>query len=78
MQALKNPTLTVQVLLEDFDHPGGSPKPSTLLFAPSSGNSTTAPSFYGRLDDSPDLFLITRQSYMALTSSVLTPVVGVP
>jgi hypothetical protein len=75
-EALKSPSLTVQLLINDFSHPDGPPKPRTLIFAPTSGNAATAASFYGRLDESPDLFLITRQTYQTLMNSVMIPVVG--
>jgi len=77
-EALKNPSLTVQMLLTDRSNLNGPPKPRTLTFAPTTGTASTAVSFYGRLDESPDLFLITRPTYLMLTGSVLIPVVGAP
>jgi hypothetical protein len=72
-EALKNPTLTVQLLLGDPGNPDAPPKPRTLIFAPNSTGTTGVVSYYGRLDANPDLFLISRETYQALTASVLTP-----
>lgn len=69
--ALKNPSLTVQVMLGDPSHPDAPPKPRTLTFAPA-GASSSVTSYYGQLDAHPDLFLISRDTYAELTASVLS------
>lgn len=69
-EALRNPTLTVQLLLGNPSKPDAAPQPRTLIFAPT-GMKGTAVSYYGRLDANPDLFLITKDAYDALTGSVL-------
>lgn len=69
-EALKNPTLTVQLLLAESSAPNASLKPTTLLFAPTSPGMDTA-LYHGRVDGDPDTFLIDRDLYHELISSVL-------
>ncbi len=69
-EALKNPSLSIQILVTDPLRPDDAPRPRLLSFAPTTPGRLTA-SFYGRLDDNPDLFLISRDSYRELVMSVM-------
>lgn len=69
-EAMKNPTLTVQLLLTDSAAPNAALKATTLLFAPTSPGMDTA-LYHGRVDGDPDTFLIDRDLYHELISSVL-------
>lgn len=69
-EALKNPTLTVQLLRVDPSSPNGELKAITLLFAPTSPGMDTA-LYHGRIDGDPDTFIIDRDLYRELISSVL-------
>ncbi len=69
-EALKNPTLTIQILVTDPLRPDDAPRPRLLTFAPTTAGRLTT-SFYGRLDDQPDLFLISRDSYRELVAPVM-------
>lgn len=65
IEALKNPTLTVQVLHLPPGLPDAKPEVKTLTFAPSTPGMVTAV-YYGRLNDDPDTFLISRDLYQQL------------
>lgn len=69
-EALKNPALTVQLLVTDPLHMDAPPRPRMLIFAPTTAGRLTN-SFYGRLDDNPDIFLISRDTYRELVMPVL-------
>jgi hypothetical protein len=70
IEALKNPSLTVQILAEDLENPGAPPVATTLTFAPTQPGKKTA-IFYGRLNDEPDTFLVTREVYEGLVAPLL-------
>lgn len=69
-EAMKNPTLTVQLLLADPANPNTELKATTLMFAPTAPGMDTA-LYHGRVDGDPDTFLIDRDLYHELISSVL-------
>lgn len=72
IEALKNPTLTVQLLLADLDKPDGELRPVTLSFAPAASVPGQKPTLYhGRLNDEPDTFIVDRATYEALTAPML-------
>lgn len=64
--ALKNPSLTVQLLLVEPGNRAAEPKPVTLTFAPTQPGMDTA-IYHGRKDQEPDTFLISRDLYHELT-----------
>jgi hypothetical protein len=65
LEALKNPTLTVQVLVIPPGQPDAKPEVKTLSLAPSSPGMVTAV-YHGRLNEDPDTFLISRDLYQQL------------
>lgn len=69
-EALKNPSLTIQILVTDPLHMEAPPRPRLLSFAPTTAGRLTT-TFYGRLDDNPDIFLISRDSYRELVMPVM-------
>lgn len=69
-EALKNPSLTIQILAADPLRPEAAPRPRLLSFAPTAPGRLTA-SFYGQLDDNPDIFLISRDTYRELVMPVM-------
>ncbi|CAN5666805.1 hypothetical protein BH11VER1_BH11VER1_17060 [soil metagenome] len=69
-EALKNPTLTLQLLLSESPAPGAKLRATTLLFAPTAPGMDTA-LYHGRVEGDPDTFIIDRDLYHELTSSVL-------
>ena len=60
---LETPSAVIRLSVEVLDKATGMRKPEehTLQFAPAGGSL-----FYGKLDDSPDIFLIDRETYGAL------------
>lgn len=68
--ALRNPTLTVQLLLSDPGNPNATVKPITLSFAPTQPGMDTA-LYHGRLDMEPDTFLINRDLYHELVAPLV-------
>ncbi len=69
-QALANPTLTVQILLQDPTNPDAEMKPLNIAFAPTIQGKETAV-YYGRVNQDADTFLISRDLYKLLTTTVL-------
>lgn len=69
-EALKNPSLTIQILMTDPLRPDDPPRPRLLSFAPTTPGRLTS-SFYGQLDSNPDIFLISRDSYRELVMPVM-------
>lgn len=69
-EALKNPTLTLQLLLADSAAPDAPLKATTLLFAPTAPGMDTA-LYHGRVEGDPDTFIIDRDLYHELITSVL-------
>ena len=69
-EALKNPTLTVQMFVTDPLKPDAPPAPRTILIAPTNPN-VNVTTYYGRLDNEPDLFLITRDQYREIIAPVV-------
>ncbi len=70
IQALKNPTLTVQVVLVPVNVTNAQPEALTLTFAPTAPGVSTA-IYHGRLNDDPDTFVISRDLYQELSRSLL-------
>jgi hypothetical protein len=69
-EALRNPALVVQILAIDPLNPGSPPAPRTLAFAPAAKGSANS-ALYGRLDQNPDIFLISRDQYREITAPVV-------
>jgi hypothetical protein len=69
-EALKNPSLTVQLLLKDPAKPDSELKPLTLIFAPTAPGRDTGV-YHGRLEGEPDTFLISRDQYRELLTPLL-------
>lgn len=69
IQALKNPTLTVQLLLVTPGSSNTEPEAQTLTFAPSTPGMNTAV-YHGRINDDPDTFLISRDLYREISRSL--------
>ncbi|HSI65296.1 MAG TPA: DUF4340 domain-containing protein [Candidatus Saccharimonadia bacterium] len=70
IEALKNPTLTVQVLSVSPGRPNAAPEVHTLIFAPSTPGMSTAV-YHGRLNDDPDTFLVSRDLYQQLARTLV-------
>jgi hypothetical protein len=70
LAALKNPSLTIRLVLANPLDPAAQPKPVTLSFAPLQPGMDTSV-YHGRKDEEPDTFIITRDLYHDL----ITPVV---
>ncbi|RBP47796.1 uncharacterized protein DUF4340 [Roseimicrobium gellanilyticum] len=69
-EALKGPTLTVQVLIAPPGQPDAKPEVKTLIFAPSTPGMSTAV-YHGRLNEEPDTFLISRDLYQQLSRTLV-------
>lgn len=69
LEALKKPTIRIQIALQEAGRPDSAPRTHDLRFAPTQEGRDTA-LYYGRLDEQPDIFFITRESLRSL----LTPV----
>ena len=68
--ALRNPSLTVQLMLSMPGSSGEEAQPQTLTFAPTAAGMSTAV-YHGRLNEGPDTFLISRDLYLELTQPLL-------
>jgi len=69
--ALRQPSLTVQLVVTPPGHSDGAAKPITLNFAPTAPNMDTAV-YHGRVNDDADTFLISRDLYHDLVAPVVT------
>jgi len=69
-EALKHPSLTVQILVINPSSPDAPATPHTLLFA-STNPAQPGSACYGRLDDNPDLFLLSHDQYREIISPVV-------
>ena len=69
-EALKHPSLTVQILVIDPSKPDAPPTPHTLLFASTNPGQPSA-ACYGRLDGNPDLFLLNHDQYREIVAPVV-------
>jgi hypothetical protein len=69
-EALKNPALTIQVLVINPSKPDDPPSPHTIVLASTNPGQPGA-AFYGKLDANPDLFLLNRDQYREITSPVV-------
>ncbi len=69
-EALKNPALTVQIMVINPAKPGDPPTTHTLTFASTNPRMPGA-AYYGRLDGNPDLFLINSIQYREITAPVV-------
>ncbi|MDB6120491.1 MAG: hypothetical protein JWO08_4272 [Verrucomicrobiaceae bacterium] len=70
-KALQNPVVTIQITL--LTQPGNAKSPTKLItvnFSPTVSGTDSA-LYYGRVDNSPDIFLITRDGMRELLASVL-------
>lgn len=68
--ALRQPTLTIQLVVTPPGHSEGAAKPITINFAPTTPNLDTAV-YHGRVNEDPDTFLISRDLYHELTAAVV-------
>ena len=69
-QALKNPTLSVQIHVADPRDADAEAKPLTIHFAPTAAGKDTA-FYHGRVNNDPDTFLISREVYHQLIAPVV-------
>ncbi len=69
VNALAKPTIRIQIVLQDAGRPDSPERTHDLRFAPTQEGQDTA-LYYGRLDDRPEVFYITREALRGL----LTPV----
>jgi hypothetical protein len=69
-EALKNPSLTVQVLVINPSKPDDPPTVHTLTFV-STNPGRPGAVCYGKLDGNPDLFLLSREQYREITAPVV-------
>jgi hypothetical protein len=69
-EALKRPSLTVQILAINPARPDDPPAPRTLVFASTNPAQPAAP-YYGRLDANPDLFLLSREHFREIIAPVV-------
>jgi hypothetical protein len=71
IKALQTPAITIQItLMSDLGNPQSADKTITLNLSPTVANTDTA-LYFGRLNDEPDVFLITRDTLRDLLQSVL-------
>lgn len=68
--ALKNPSLTVQILLDDPGKQDSVLKPIVLMFAPTVPGQDTGV-YHGRIEGEPDTFLISRDQYHEILAPLL-------
>lgn len=69
LQALENPTVRIQVELQSAGLPDAPIRRHDLKFAPTQKGQDTA-IYYGRLDEQPDVFYISRESLRGLLKPV--------
>lgn len=69
LEALKNPTVHIQVTLQSATKAGAPIIQHNLNFAPTQKDQDTA-IYYGRLDDQPDVFYISREALRGLLKPV--------
>jgi len=74
-QMLKTPAAVFEVTLETIDRATGDARETThqIRFA-----KATALTYYGQIDDSPDVFNIDRATYRDLVLPLLMPRAGAP
>ena len=70
LEALKNTTIRIQITLQEAGKADAKPRLHDLRFAPTQQGRDTA-LYYGRLDEQPDVFFITRESLRGLLTPVL-------
>lgn len=70
IMALRNPSLTIQLLLSTPGSPASEARPVTLSFAPLQPGMDTA-LYHGRKNEEPDTFLIPRELYHELVKTVV-------
>ncbi len=65
MQSLTTPALEIDVTLEEIDPAINEPRPvtHTLRFAPAGTGTATRSNYYGQIDGSPDVFLISWETF---------------
>ncbi len=69
-EALKNPSLTVQIFVINPSKPDDPPTAHTLTFV-STNPGRPGAACYGRLDGNPDLFLFSRDQYREIIAPVV-------
>ncbi|MCE9519604.1 MAG: DUF4340 domain-containing protein [Verrucomicrobia bacterium] len=69
-EALKNPSLTVQISVINPSKPDDPTTAHTLTFV-STNPSRPGAACYGKLDGNPDLFLLSREQYREITAPVV-------
>lgn len=69
LQALENPTVRIQVELQSAGLPDAPMRRHDLKFAPTQKGQDTA-IYYGRLDEQPDVFYISRESLRGLLKPI--------
>lgn len=65
LQALKNPFLSIQILLGEPGRADGPVHEEQILFSPTQPNAETA-FYFGQIKDDPDVFYITRTALLQL------------
>jgi len=67
-KALNDPSLTIKIVIEEIDRALQEPRDvnHTLKFAP-----TSTGFYYGSLDNSPDIFIIDRETYRDLVQPII-------
>lgn len=69
LKALEKPTVRIQVVLQAAGQAGAPEKRHDLRFAPTQDGQDTA-IYYGRLDEQPDVFYLSRESLRGLLKPV--------
>ena len=65
MQALKNPFLTIQIVLGEPGRSDGPVREIEILFSPTQPNAETA-FYFGQIKDDPDIFYMTRSALLQI------------
>jgi hypothetical protein len=73
LAALRQPVLSIELAIEQFDESTGAPKPSTvkLSLAPTTPGQRTA-LYYGRLNDEPNVFIVRSPLVEEVSAPILT------
>gem|GEM_PF-5137612 len=73
LQLLRTPSLRIDIEIERQNYDTGTPEPQTLtlLFSPTVAGRDETLFYYGTLAGNPEVFLISRETYQFLTSSLV-------
>jgi hypothetical protein len=73
LAALRQPVLSIELAIEQFDESTGAPKPATvkLSLAPTTPGQRTA-LYYGRLNDEPNVFIVRSPLVEEISAPILT------